>query len=178
MAQICRMIHGVNHIAISVADMKRTLAFYTGVMGLKLVGIFPMHGVPDAIHAFLDMGDGRLLSFIRFANPPERVPDVSSPSTPAHHSAVGSGHHVALCVPDEAALLAMQERVTAAGLRCVGPFDHGFCRSIYFLGPDHEQLEVATFVRPLDARELDADTIAQIGIDAGELAAMRRGEGA
>jgi len=39
---------GVNHLALSVADMKRTLEFYTGVLGLRLLGLFPMHGVPGA----------------------------------------------------------------------------------------------------------------------------------
>ncbi|MGH7894940.1 MAG: VOC family protein [Candidatus Binatia bacterium] len=176
MAQIAPMIHGVNHIALTVADMKRTLEFYTGLLGMRLVGLFPMHGVPGAVHAFLDMGDGRLLSFIRFAAPAERIEDVTSPRNPAHPSAIGSMHHIALNVPDERTLEATKLRVEATGLSVAGPIDHGFCKSIYFHGPDREQLEVSTFTRPLDDRELDPGTIGHLGISAAELARMRRGD--
>lgn len=170
------MIHGLNHIAVSVADMKRTLEFYTGPMGLRLVGLFPMHGVEGATHAFLDMGDGRLLSFITFREAPERIQDVTGPKNVAHPSAVGTMHHIALNAPDETALLAMKARVEAAGLHVAGPIDHGFCRSIYLAGPDREQVEVSAFTRPLDERELDAETIAGLGIGVDALARMRRGE--
>jgi catechol 2,3-dioxygenase-like lactoylglutathione lyase family enzyme len=156
--------------------MKRTLEFYTGLMGLRLVGLFPMHGVPDATHAFLDMGDGRLLSFIAFKGAHERIEDVTGPKNVAHPTAVGTMHHIALNVPDEATLATVKRRVEAAGLRVGGPIDHGFCRSIYLAGPDREQVEVSTFTRPLDERELDADTIAHLGIGADALARMRRGQ--
>jgi catechol 2,3-dioxygenase-like lactoylglutathione lyase family enzyme len=169
------MIHGVNHIALSVADMKRTLEFYTGLLGLRLVGLFPMHGVEGATHAFLDMGDGRLLSFIAFADAPARIVDVTGPKNPAHPSAIGTMHHVALNVPDEATLHAVKARVEAAGLHVGGPIDHGFCHSIYFAGPDREQVEVAAFSRALDEREIDGATVAELGIAPDLLARMRRG---
>ena len=170
------MIHGVNHIALSVADMKRTLEFYTGLLGLRLVGLFPMHGVEGATHAFLDMGDGRMLSFIAFVDAPARIVDVTGPKNVQHHSAIGTMHHIALNVPDEAALLAMKARVEAAGLHVGGPIDHGFCRSIYFAGPDRENVELSAFTRELDERELDAATITQLGIGDDALGRMRRGE--
>lgn len=169
------MIHGVNHIAIAVADMRRTLRFYCGMLGLRLVGLFPMHGVPGAVHAFCDMGDGRLLSFIRFGEPVPAAPGVSAPRSPAGRAASGAMHHVALHVPDERTLAAVRERVVAAGHTVSAPVDHGFCRSIYLAGPDGEQLEVSTLLRPLDDREIDVASATAVGIDADELQAMREG---
>ncbi len=169
------MIYGLNHLALSVADMKRTLEFYTGLLGLRLDGLFPMHGVPGAVHAFLDLGDGRQLSFIRFRSPKDRVEGLTYPAHPGRSSAVGTMHHVALNVRDEATLLAVRDRVLASGRHCAGPIDHGFCRSIYFKGPDEEQLEVSWFARKLGAEEMDAETVHAIGISPAELAAMTGG---
>ena len=165
---------GVNHIALSVSDMKRTLGFYTGVLGLRLVGLFPMHGVPGASHAFLDMGGGRMLSFIQFPAPPEKREGVTHPADPGSPSAVATMHHLALEVPDAAAQAALRDRVKRAGIRVSRPYDHGFCTSIYFKGPDGEQLEVTCQTRPLGAEELDAETFRALGISAEERAAMTR----
>jgi catechol 2,3-dioxygenase-like lactoylglutathione lyase family enzyme len=165
---------GVNHLALSVSDMKRTLAFYTGALGMRLIGLFPMHGVPGALHAFLDMGDGQMLSFVRFATPSAGTEGVTHPAHPGSPSAIASMHHVALGVPDANALGAMRERVQAAGVRVSDPYDHGFCTSIYFKGPDGEQLEVTHQYRPLGPEELDEETFRALGVSAEERAAMTR----
>jgi catechol 2,3-dioxygenase-like lactoylglutathione lyase family enzyme len=163
---------GVNHIALSVADMKRTLVFYTETLGMRLVGLFPMHGVPGATHAFLDMGGGQLLSFIAFATPPSKVQGITHPAHPGAPSAVATMHHLALGVPDAAALGALRARLLEAGVRVSDPYDHGFCTSIYFKGPDGEQLEVTHQYRPLGAGELDAETFGALGVSDAERAAM------
>ena len=49
--------NAVHHIAISTADMKSQIAFFSDVLGMSLQGLFWMHGVPNAWHAFLEMGD-------------------------------------------------------------------------------------------------------------------------
>ena len=165
---------GVNHIALSVSDMRRTLEFYTGVLGLRLIGLFPMHGVPGASHAFLDMGGGRMLSFIQFTAPPEKREGVTHPADPGSPSAVATMHHLALQVPDAEAQAVLRDRVKQAGMRVSRPYDHGFCISIYLKGPDGEQLEVTYQTRPLGAAELDAETFRALGISADERAAMTR----
>ena len=45
--------NAVHHIAISTADMKSQIAFFSDVLGMSLQGLFWMHGVPNAWHAFL-----------------------------------------------------------------------------------------------------------------------------
>src|SRR5436309_15185676 len=77
-------------------------------------------------------------------------------------------------VPDAAAEAALRGRVKQAGIRVSHPYDHGFCVSIYFKGPDGEQLEVTYQTRPLGAEELDAATFRALGISAEERAAMTR----
>ena len=37
---------GVHHIAFSTADMKGQIEFFSDVLAMPLVAIFPMHGVP------------------------------------------------------------------------------------------------------------------------------------
>ena len=38
--------NGIHHIAIMSANMKAQLTFFTQVLGMPLVGLFEMHGVP------------------------------------------------------------------------------------------------------------------------------------
>ena len=55
-----------------------------------------------------------------------------------------------------------------------GPLDHGMCHSIYFAGPEHLSLEIATSAEPIDDRAwIDPEVVALCGIDDAELAAMR-----
>ncbi|RYG23339.1 ring-cleaving dioxygenase, partial [bacterium] len=59
---------------------------------------------------------------------------------------VGSGgvHHVAFRVRDEEHLLALQERIEAAGLRTSGEIDRYWFRSVYFREPGGTLYELAT----------------------------------
>jgi len=115
-----------------------------------------------------------MLSFIQFTAPPEKREGVTHPADPGSPSAVATMHHLALQVPDAGAQAVLRDRVKQAGIRVSHPYDHGFCVSIYFKGPDGEQLEVTYQTRPLGAEELDAATFRALGISAEERAAMTR----
>ena len=56
---------GVHHLAFSTADMKGQIEFFSDVLGMPLVAIFAMHGVPGGIHAFLEGSPQCLLSFVQ-----------------------------------------------------------------------------------------------------------------
>lgn len=56
----------------------------------------------------------------------------------------GGVHHVAFRVRDEAHLLALQERVEAAGIRTSGEVDRYWFRSLYFREPGGTLFELAT----------------------------------
>ena len=40
--------NAVHHIAVSTANIKAQIAFFSDVLGLSLAGLFWMHGVPNA----------------------------------------------------------------------------------------------------------------------------------
>lgn len=74
------MLKGMFHTGFVVKDIDRTIAFYTEVMGLQLVGRTERSGdfaskllaFPDA-HikgAFVELGDGHQLELIQYINPP------------------------------------------------------------------------------------------------------------
>lgn len=49
--------------------------------------------------------------------------------------------HLAIRVPDHAALAAWRERLEAGGIEVDGPIPHGICTSIYFFDPNGYRLE-------------------------------------
>ena len=83
----------------------------------------------------------------------------------------GTMQHVALRVKDDAELHAMRDRLRAKGVPVIGPKDHGFCKSIYFAGPENLSLELSFSTEPINAEAwIDPEVVALAGIDADELA--------
>jgi hypothetical protein len=79
--------------------------------------------------------------------------------------------HLAFNVDTDAALLEMRDRIRAKGVRVLGPLDHGFCKSIYFGGPENLVLEVSTSSAAIDAEAwIDPEVVALNGISSEELA--------
>lgn len=167
-------VRGIDHIAIAVSDMKATLQFYCGVLQIPLVGIFEMHGVPGAIHSFLQLEPGRLLSFIQFAKQKEPKAGYTHPRWPGQSTPAPTMHHIALHVDSEQALRAARQRMLDAGFPSSEVQEHGFCRSIYLTGPDGICLELTYTVRDMDEREVDSAIVEGCGISADELRAMMR----
>ena len=54
---------GVHHLAISTADIKAQIEFFTQVLGAELVALYWMHGV-DAWHAFVELNDTCSVAFV------------------------------------------------------------------------------------------------------------------
>ena len=166
---------GIHHIAFMAGDMKTQLEFFTQVLGFPLVAIFEMHGVEGACHAFLRMSDDSLFSLVH-------VPDGDKIPTTMGVTHAGRGEvpcapgvmqHLAFRVPDEAALYAMRDRVRSHGVPIVGPIDHGFCKSLYFAGPENMTLEIATQYRVLNAQTwVDPEILASLGVSPEETLAM------
>ena len=95
---------GVNHLALVCSDMKRTVEFYTEVLGMRLIKTINLPGGAGQ-HFFFDMGGGNALAFFWFPDAPDAVPGVSAPKTVPERgellSAVGSMNHIAFDVPPE-----------------------------------------------------------------------------
>ena len=167
--------NGIHHIAIMSADMKAQLIFFTQVLGFPLVGLFDMHGVPGAKHAFLKMDEASYFSIVEMdgiADIPAEI-GVTHAGTGAGKCAAGVTQHIAFRAPDEAGLLALRNRIRSHGVAAIGPIGHGFCQSIYFAGPEGLTLEVACKMTEVDpARWVDPAALAACGISGDEAEAM------
>ena len=124
-------------------------------------------GVPGGKHAFLEMGPDTYFSVVELAGIDE-IPStigITHAGTGAGKCAKGTMQHIAFRVPDEAWLLAMRDRIRSHGVPAIGPIGHGFCKSIYFAGPEGLTLEVSTQVAELDpARWVDPGMLAECAV--------------
>jgi catechol 2,3-dioxygenase-like lactoylglutathione lyase family enzyme len=137
------LANGIHHLALSTNDMRKQIDFYTQVCGLELTGLFTMHGTQGAYHCFLKLNDSCYLSFVQTNDGADKRP-VEGTSHAEHviaGVAPGAMQHVALTVPTQAALIAMRNRIRAAGYQVIGPIGHGICDSIYLFAPEDTILE-------------------------------------
>ena len=71
----------------------------------------------------------------------------------------------------ECELQAMRDRPRSKGVPVLGPLDHGFCKSIYFAGPENLSLELSFSNEAIDAEAwIDPAVMALAGITAEERA--------
>ena len=173
-----------HHLAISTADTKRQLEFFSDVLGLELIALFPMHNVEGAFHCFLKLNEKSCMSFVQLEQNAniETVEGVTYVGS-AGQSAPGTIQHFALNVDSELELLNMRDRIRSKGFHVFGPLDHGIMRSIYFSGPDNLSLEISTWVREVvpDAW-IDPEVVKSLNISDEELTRLRnpapyKGEG-
>ena len=154
---------GIGHLALVCRDMARTVDFYQGILGMRLVKTIELP-VGLGQHFFFDCGGGDMLAFFWFPEAGDPVPGVTGPMTRPDTgelvSAVGSMNHVAFKVSPER-LEECRDRLLAAGVECsevlnhddsewgVAPEEHPgvFVRSVYFSDPDGILLELAAWTR-------------------------------
>ncbi len=141
-------LRGIHHSAYRCRDAEETRAFYEDMLGLPLAAALEEEREPGSgrrnpfVHIFFKLGDGNYIAF--FDAPVSAKADSFSP---VH----GFDRHVAFEAADEAALLAWQAKLAAAGVPCFGPIDHGFVKSVYFSDPNGLPLEITARVAAHDA---------------------------
>lgn len=164
--------NGIHHIAICTGEMRTQLEFFSDVLGLKLVGLFWMHGVEGTWHAFMELDQNSFLSFVQTPDTPG-IPHelgVTHAGQPGGSSSGGTLQHVALNVDDLDTLLTLRDRIRSRGVNVFGPLDHGICHSIYFAGPEDLTLEIATNGVPMKERTwIDPEVVEKAGISAEDL---------
>lgn len=167
--------NGVHHLAVSTADIKDQIEFFTQVLGAELVALYWMHGL-EAWHAFVELNDTCSIAFVEMkANHDiEPIAGVTHSGTPGDASAPGTMQHVAFNVDSLDDLLRMRDRIRTHAVTVFGPVDHGMCHSIYFGGPEGLTLEVATSPGPIPADNwIDPEVVDLAGISAEDLARYR-----
>lgn len=167
--------NALHHIAISTADMKTQIEFFSDVLGMELVALYWMHGVENAWHGFMKLGEASI-AFVFL--PENKKQDFVLGQTHAGHgggsSAPGTMQHLALNVDTMEDLIAIRSRIRSRGIPAFGPIHHGMCSSIYFAGPDNLTLEISTssgVPHPLDDKGtwIDKDVVKLAGISPEEL---------
>ena len=161
---------GVNHLALVCSDMKRSVEFYTQVLGMRLIKTLDLPN-GQGQHFFFDMGGGNALAFFWFPDAPECQPGISNPrsnidpaiarSEPTEIlSSHGSMNHFAFDVAPEK-IAEYRDKLIAKGLE-VSTFMHHddspaglsetvtpsvWISSIYFRDPNGIVLEFAAIQR-------------------------------
>jgi catechol 2,3-dioxygenase-like lactoylglutathione lyase family enzyme len=139
------LARGIHHLALNTDDMKMTLDFYVGVLGMPLVhalkvppglGTGPANrGNPpfeNLRHYFLDAGGDMLLAFFE-------MPKGVKPR--ADRDAIGTMQHVSFAVSEQR-FNEVKQRVEKAELAYLGPVNVGCDTwSIYFFDPNGIRLE-------------------------------------
>ena len=170
-------VEGLHHIAITTANMKEQIEFFTDKLGMELVALYWMHGVENTWHGFLRLNDESSVAFV--CNPdiekiPVRIGETHA-GNPGANCARGAMQHLALRVKNHEELLAMRDRLRSKGVPVMGPMDHGFCASIYFAGPENLALELSYSEAPIDNRAwIDPEVQRLAGISDEELARYKQ----
>jgi catechol 2,3-dioxygenase-like lactoylglutathione lyase family enzyme len=169
--------NGVHHFAICTADIKAQIEYFTDVLGMELVALYWMHGVAGAWHGFLKLNDQSSIAFVQTPEIGKIATEigVTHAGNPGGPCAPGAMQHIAFNVDTEAELLAMRDRIRSRGVDVFGHIDHGFCKSIYFAGPENLCLEVSTSEgAAIDAEAwIDPEVVTLAGISAEELKRYR-----
>ena len=171
-------LRGINHLALVCKDMKRTVDFYEGVLGMRLTKTINLPQ-NSGQHFFFDAGNGDSLAFFWFPDAPESQPGVTHPANRIGEGPLTTAHasmnHVAFDVPEEM-IEEYQRRLEAAGVKVTPVINHDdsetqasmtitdstFVRSIYFEDPDGIMLEFAAWTRELDERDVNAEPMEAI----------------
>jgi catechol 2,3-dioxygenase-like lactoylglutathione lyase family enzyme len=140
---------GINHLALVTPDMDATVRFYHGVLGMRLVSTLragPMR------HYFFEMGPQNTVAFFEWAG----APTFAKPAGVRVDGPV-QFDHLSFNLPDEAALLALRDRLTAAGVEITEVVDHDIMHSVYFTDPNGIALEASWWVVDATGRPADYD---------------------
>ncbi len=166
-------IQGINHLALVCKDMKKTVDFYSGVLGMPLTKTIDLPAGMGQ-HFFFDIGNGDMLAFFWFPDAPESLPGVTHAENLVGGGSITSAHasmnHVAFNVPGEK-IDEYQRKLREAGVDATAVVNHDdsetqasptltdttFVRSIYFKDPDGILLEFAAWTRELDERDINSE---------------------
>lgn len=127
-------IEGIHHLTAISADAQRTVDFYTGMLGQRLVKQTVNFDDPASYHLYFadeEHGPGAITFF-------------AWPGAPRGNYGIGGTHHVAYATRDHDTLRQWKRWLTDNGVAVTGPYDRVYFESIYFTDPDGLIIEIAT----------------------------------
>ena len=119
----------IGHVALRVADVERSRAFYTALLGFEVVEEDPEHG-------------GVFMALEGLSHTIDLFPVDDPRTAPAQTPGAVGVRHVAFLVDSEQALKEAYETLQANGVTIVRAIDHVSQKSIYFQDPDGNLLEI------------------------------------
>lgn len=173
-------IDGICHLALVCSDMRRTVDFYTNVLGLKLVKTIelPLGG---GQHFFFELGRDTYLAFFWFPDAPKASPGVGNaaglPGLGEITSAHASMNHVAFSIPVDK-FEEYEQRLRDKGVETGIILNHDdsewgvakdqhqpgvYIRSLYFRDPDGILLEFAAWTRELREDDVSLEPVDATG---------------
>ena len=129
----------IGHVALRVADVERSRAFYTTLLGFEVVEEDPEHG-------------GVFMALEGLSHTIDLFPADDPRTVPAQTPGAVGVRHIAFLVDSEQALKDAYETLQASGVPIIRAIDHVSQKSIYFHDPDGNLLEI--YYELPDAREL------------------------
>ena len=141
---------GVNHLALITPDMDKTVRFYHGVLGMRLVATL---SAGPLRHYFFEIGPQNTVAFFEWSGTETyaKPAGVTSDRFPMQFD------HLSFNLPDEKALEDLQGRLQAAGVEVTRVVDHDIVRSIYFTDPNGIALEASWWALDITGRPADYD---------------------
>ena len=134
---LCKRLH---HAAYRCLDAKKTVQFYTDVLGLKFSHAMGEDHVPSTgvysphIHIFFEMEDGSCIAFFECPQDRGNVKDMESPDWI---------QHFAFKVESLDVLYKAKSDLESRGISVVGPTNHdNFITAIYLFDPSGHRLEL------------------------------------
>jgi len=118
---------GVHHVALLCHDVETTIEFYQGLLEFPLTVLFENRDYRGSTHFFFDIGNGNALAFF----------DMPGLDLGPYGEVLGGLHHLAISV-EPSRWEHLKSRLDEAGVE----YTHLDGTSIYFLGPDHERIEL------------------------------------
>jgi glyoxalase family protein len=129
-------LRGLHHVTAIGTNQPAMEAFWSDLLGMRLVKRTINFDDPDSPHLYWGVGDGAPGTLVTFFVWPET-------GRKAARLGTGQTHHFSLEVPDDA-LGYWIERLTDAGMRATPVHDRTYYRSTLFQNDDGHILELAT----------------------------------
>ena len=127
-------LQGLHHVTALTNGSSHTRTFFVEIMKLEPLRD-ALRGPEGTVQQVFGLEDGRPGSVISF---------VESPAAPTGVVGVGTVHHVAFAVDNEAEQLKWREHLLAKGVHVTPVMDRKYFKSIYFREPNGVLLELAT----------------------------------
>ena len=127
------MITGFHHLTAITSNAAKNVAYYTKVLGLRLVKQTVNFDDPGSWHLYFGNetgAPGTILTFFEWGHLPKGIPGI------------GGTHHLAFRVKDREGLLKWKRRIQDFGYHVNGPFDRKYFESIYTSDPDGLIVEI------------------------------------